>query len=104
MSLPARAASISVRVRIRPPISASSPVLVLKPGAQVMMQVNDAYGRWVNGTVGRVVSFAFNPYKGEDTIVVEFPGGATAEVAPFKWEVFRFTVDPGTDAVAVVHQ
>jgi len=66
--------------------------LELKVGAQVMMVNNDAEGRWVNGTMGRVAEVVdeFDPL-----VVVELESGIHAEVAPFTWELFSFYVEGG---------
>ncbi|ANI38218.1 AAA family ATPase [Mycolicibacterium vaccae] len=61
--------------------------LRFKVGAQVMMLNNDQGGRWVNGTVGRVVGVGYDRYGA--VVDVEFPDGTAAEVTPFTWEVTR---------------
>ncbi|WNG88587.1 AAA family ATPase [Mycobacterium sp. ITM-2016-00317] len=61
--------------------------LRFKVGAQVMMLNNDQGGRWVNGTVGRVVGVGYDRYGA--VVEVEFPDGTAAEVTPFTWEVTR---------------
>jgi energy-coupling factor transporter ATP-binding protein EcfA2 len=64
--------------------------LPLKPGAQVMMVSNDAQGRWVNGTMGRLSKIRRG--KEEDNVLeVVLRGSGTAEVLPHKWEMFRFS-------------
>lgn len=62
--------------------------LRLKAGAQVMMLNNDSAGRWVNGTVGRVV----NIKKGDwgKIIEVEMADGKTEEVNPHEWDIFNY--------------
>jgi len=67
--------------------------LQLKVGAQVMMVNNDPEGRWVNGTVGRVVEVLDDP--AEPVVVAELEGGAQVEVAPYTWELFTFYVEGG---------
>jgi len=67
--------------------------LELKVGAQVMMVNNDPDGRWVNGTVGRVLEVAHDPT--EPLVVVELEGGGQAEVVPHTWELFSFYVEGG---------
>ncbi len=61
--------------------------LFLKEKAQVMCLNNDSEGRWVNGSLGRVLGF-----NGE-SVVVEFPNGKFHEVLPFTWELFHFQWD-----------
>ncbi|MBF0484288.1 MAG: AAA family ATPase [Candidatus Omnitrophica bacterium] len=63
--------------------------LELKVGAQVMMLNNDTEGRWVNGTVGRVVDL--NPR--QDKISVELEDGKLVDVEPFEWDMYRFYFD-----------
>ncbi|MCS7235687.1 MAG: AAA family ATPase, partial [Armatimonadota bacterium] len=67
--------------------------LELKVGAQVMMVNNDPEGRWVNGTLARVVEVADDPH--EPVVVVELEGGVQAEVVPYTWELFSFYVEHG---------
>lgn len=66
--------------------------LVLKENAQVMMLNNDPEKRWVNGSIGRVVSV--NRVPGEnDVIVVEFADKTQAVVVPYSWKLFKFSYD-----------
>lgn len=62
--------------------------LYLKPGAQVMFLRNDAEGRWVNGTIGRVAKIGAN-------VSVDIDGDVH-EVLPSTWERFRYTYTPST--------
>jgi len=72
--------------------------LELKVGAQVMLLNNDAAGRWVNGSIGRVADVLRE--KGEDDrIVVELQDGGAVEVKPNIWELFRFTFDQEKQAI-----
>lgn len=68
--------------------------LRFKVGAQIMMLNNDQTGRWVNGTLGRIVDV-----EGESSrdlvVTVEFTDGTTADVTPFSWEATRPVVDGG---------
>jgi len=76
-------------------------VLKLKKGAQVMLLNNDAWGRWVNGTIGRVMGFVKDPEAGA-LVRVRLNDGATVEVAPFTWQIFRFVLkDGGLESEAV---
>jgi len=65
--------------------------LKLKPGSQIMFVNNDSGGRWVNGTVGRVMGIEKG--KDSDIIIAELPGGKKAEVAPYTWKMFRLYYD-----------
>ncbi|MBP8696859.1 MAG: AAA family ATPase [Syntrophobacterales bacterium] len=68
--------------------------LKLKKGAQVMLLNNDAWGRWVNGSIGKITGFVKDAEAGA-LIRVRLNGGGTVEVAPFTWEIFRFTLKDG---------
>lgn len=61
--------------------------LLIKKGAQVMMLNNDADGRWVNGSVGRIVDVLHDE---EDVILVQFADGRIEEVTPHEWEIFHY--------------
>jgi ATP-dependent DNA helicase PIF1 len=66
--------------------------LEVKAGAQVMLLTNDPLGRWVNGTIGRILEILKAP--GEDDVIqVELPDGRQVEIGPNIWEIFRFTFD-----------
>jgi len=62
----------------------ADPHLSLKVGAQVMMLNNDQFGRWVNGTIGRVVAMR------SDSIDVELQDGSVEEVEPHNWQMFSY--------------
>lgn len=66
----------------------TEPILRMKTGAQVMLLNNDFAGRWVNGTIGKILEI----HPREERIVVDLPGGAE-EVSPYKWRVHRFVFD-----------
>ena len=59
-----------------------------------MMLNNDAYGRWVNGSIGKITSI-IRDRKGEDIIIAEVANGETVEVTPYTWELFRFFAEEG---------
>ena len=63
--------------------------LKLRKGAQIMLLNNDAYGRWVNGTIGRVTGFKKNKEWG-DIILATLDTGEAVEIAPYTWEIYRF--------------
>lgn len=56
--------------------------LELKPGAQVMFLRNDADGRWVNGSLGRVTKIKGNVFVEVD--------GEEHEVEPVVWEKYKY--------------
>ena len=73
----------------------------LKKGAQVMLLNNDSYGRWINGTIGRVTGF--KRYKeGEDCILARLEGGESVEISTYTWEIYHFSLKDGMLASEVV--
>ena len=73
--------------------SAPAPhVLSVKKGAQVMLVNNDREGRWINGTVGRVVDIHGGRDE-EDILLVELNDGELVEVLPHTWEMYQFYYD-----------
>lgn len=68
--------------------------LTVKVGAQIMMLTNDPAGRWVNGTLGRVLKITNT--SGDARVTAEFRGGTTAEFGPHTWEATRPVVDGGS--------
>lgn len=63
--------------------------LVLKEGAQVMFTRNDTFHRWVNGTLGTVVSLS------EDGVTVRI-GENECDVEKVTWESYDYTFDKGS--------
>lgn len=64
--------------------------LHLRAGAQVMFLINDNQGRWVNGTIGKVVKK--EQVEGDcDRVIVELADGQEVEVLPYTWEIFDTT-------------
>ncbi len=72
--------------------------LELKKGAQVMLLNNDPSGRWINGSIGKVVNLLG---KGDftDIVVVELSDGSVVEVSPFTWEMYKFSFNEDTQAL-----
>jgi DNA polymerase III epsilon subunit-like protein len=67
--------------------------LVLKCGAQVMFVRNDRSGRWVNGTIGKIVKL-------EKSIVeVETEQGVTYTVEAETWDKFTYGYDEATGRI-----
>lgn len=57
-----------------------------------MLLNNDRERRWVNGSVGKVISI--NSVTGkDDVIVVELMGGDPVEVNRNRWDIFKFVYD-----------
>lgn len=67
--------------------------LKLKAGAQVMMVNNDSKGRWVNGTMGKVLSIEQD--EDDVVVVVELDNGQEVYVSPYTWEIHRYVLDQG---------
>ncbi|HAV10832.1 MAG TPA: AAA family ATPase [Dehalococcoidia bacterium] len=65
--------------------------LQLKVGAQIMMLNNDAAGRWVNGTIGKVTGI--ETIETNDTVIIaELANGDTVTISPYTWEIFKFFI------------
>ncbi len=67
--------------------------LKLKKGAQIMLLNNDAYGRWINGTIGKVLGFEDD--EGEIIITAKLDNGETVEISPYTWEIYHFFLKNG---------
>ncbi len=65
-------------------------ILSVKVGAQVMMLTNESAGRWVNGSIGKIIAIEQDEDE-EDSLIVELSGGEVVEVNRFTWELFEFT-------------
>jgi ATP-dependent DNA helicase PIF1 len=72
--------------------------LVIKEGAQVMLTSNDAAGRWVNGTIGRVSGVEREDGE-DDRILVTIEDGSTVDVTPHTWELFEYEYDRATKRI-----
>ena len=68
------------------------PELRVKPGAQVMMVSNDAEGRWVNGSVGRIERIVRHRDE-PDEMRIALTTGETVDVTPRRWDLFRYVWD-----------
>jgi len=74
-------------------------LISLKAGAQVMLLNNDSYGRWVNGSVGRVEEILGADGSSAEIITVELTDGSLVEVEPFTWEIFEYRYDEGSNNI-----
>jgi ATP-dependent exoDNAse (exonuclease V) alpha subunit len=74
--------------------------LRLKAGSQVMLLNNDPFGRWVNGSIGRILGMEYDSLRHEDVITVELTNGKRVEVSPYKWEIFKFRLNEADRTVA----
>ena len=61
--------------------------LKLKIGSQVMLLNNDSGGRWVNGTMAKIIGFI------GEAISIELPDGKQHQVGTFTWEIFHFQLN-----------
>lgn len=68
-------------------------VLQLKEGAQVMMVKNDLQGRWVNGSIGKIVKLS------QEEIHVRFADGKVHRVEPVTWENKIYTWDRSLNTI-----
>jgi len=65
--------------------------LEFKVGARIMMMNNDSEGRWVNGTMGKILGVEKEDAR--NAIIVRLEDGTEADVAPHKWEINRFFLE-----------
>ena len=72
--------------------------LCLKRGAQVMLLNNDSEGRWVNGSIGKIISLSKKNEK-DPVILVELSEGGVVEVEPYRWDLIRFSYDKESKAI-----
>ena len=63
--------------------------LNLKKGAQIMLLNNDAYGRWINGTIGKITGVKKDGEGGE-IITAKLDNGESVEISPYTWKIYRF--------------
>ena len=66
--------------------------LQVRVGAQIMMLNNDADGRWVNGSIGKIIDITSDD-NGENIIFAELAYGETVEITPYTWEIYRSFVE-----------
>jgi ATP-dependent exoDNAse (exonuclease V) alpha subunit len=64
--------------------------LKVKIGAQIMMLNNDSQGRWINGTIGKIIDIEEDKESGDDVVIVELSNNEICEVYPYTWEVFEY--------------
>jgi ATP-dependent DNA helicase PIF1 len=72
--------------------------LSLKEGAQVMMVKNDLQGRWVNGSIGKIVQLS------ENEIYVQFSNKSVCRVERVAWENKTYTWDKSLNTITSVVQ
>lgn len=88
--------SISGKFQIQKQRLPSPLDLTLRPGARVMFTKNDGGGRWVNGTLGRVVRL---DERSVHVIPDDRSDEEVFEVMPVTWEQYRYEHEPTTDQI-----
>ena len=73
----------------------------LKKGAQVMLLNNDSYGRWINGTIGRVTGFGKDD-EGEPCIKALLEGDQSVEISTYTFAIYNFFLKDGILAAETV--
>jgi len=68
--------------------------LQVKVGAQIMMVNNDVDGRWVNGTISKILDINKDS-NGGHIIIAELAHGETVEITTHTWGIFRFFFEGG---------
>ncbi len=61
--------------------------LSLKIGAQAMLLNNDSQGRWINGSIGKVVGIEYE----EGSVLMEFEDGKKEAVSPYTWSIYNYS-------------
>lgn len=69
------------------------PLLNVRAHSQVMMVNNDPRGRWVNGTMGKVLSI--EEREGKEVVLVKLETGLKVSILPNKWEISQFFLEEG---------
>lgn len=72
--------------------------LKLKVGSQIMLLNNDSQGRWINGSVGKIVDIEKSG-TGNPAIIVELRNGQKAEVEPYTWKIFQLEYNQNAKAL-----
>jgi len=69
--------------------------LALKIGSQVMLLNNDPQGRWINGSIGKIVEV--EDEKG--FILVEFEDGRNEVVVPYAWSIYNYSYNKDANSL-----
>jgi len=76
------------------------PLLNIRSQSQIMMVNNDPRGRWVNGTMGRVLSV--EERDGAEAVIVKLETGPKVAILPNKWEISQLFLEEGQIKTKVV--
>ena len=71
-------------------------VLNLKEGAQIMMLNNEESNRWVNGTVGKIISIKESTDKEKAEIKILLQNGEVVILKRHKWDMFQVKFNKNT--------
>ncbi len=72
--------------------------LTIKEGAQVMLLNNDSRGRWINGSIGKIVGVGEGDDE-DEVIFVELEDGEVVEVGTYNWTIFKYVYNDKTNAL-----
>jgi len=72
--------------------------LEFKVGAQIMMLNNDLSRRWVNGTIGHIISIEQHELIGT-VVIVEFLNGRVEEIHRHKWDLYSYYLNKKSGAI-----
>ena len=64
--------------------------LCIKKGAQVMLVNNDSSGRWINGSIGKILDVEPDDDGKKDVIYLKLSDGSVVDVLPNKWDIIDF--------------
>lgn len=70
--------------------------LQIAAGAQVMLLNNDAEGRWVNGSIGKIEEIKHDKKDNVEAICVRLQDDTVEEVLPHSWELFHYHFNEDT--------
>jgi len=73
--------------------------LVLKEGAQVMLLHNDSMGRYVNGSLGKVLEIKFDDVELEDIFLIELETGKKVEIKRHSWNIYKYFFNEDTQKI-----
>jgi ATP-dependent DNA helicase PIF1 len=66
--------------------------LQAKVGAQIMMVNNDSGGRWVNGTIGKILSIQ-KQKEGGEVIIADLANNEEVNITPHTWVISRYILE-----------